>query len=64
MVKEPPSAAQRKQLVGVYQLNSSKVTFTATVVEGKGGLTLHLPKEEPYALVPAGPLRFRAAGAR
>jgi CubicO group peptidase (beta-lactamase class C family) len=61
-VKDPPSAAQRKNLVGVYQLDNAKATFTAKVVDGEDGLTLHVPREEPYALVPAGPLRFALLG--
>jgi hypothetical protein len=61
-VKDPPSTAQRKQLVGTYQLDKAKATFTATVVDGKDGLTLRLTNEEPWALVPAGPLRFALLG--
>jgi CubicO group peptidase (beta-lactamase class C family) len=57
-VKDPPSASQRKQLVGVYQAEKLGRTFTATVGEGNDGLTLRLPMSEPYALVPAGPRRF------
>jgi CubicO group peptidase (beta-lactamase class C family) len=61
-VKDPPSATQRKKLVGTYQLDKAKATFTATVVDGKDGLTLRLTNEEPWALVPAGPLRFALLG--
>jgi CubicO group peptidase (beta-lactamase class C family) len=61
-VNEPHSASQRKQLVGFYQAEKTKESLTATIVEGSGGLTLHLPMQEPYALVPAGRLRFALLG--
>jgi CubicO group peptidase (beta-lactamase class C family) len=61
-VKDSPTAAQRKQLAGVYQLEGVKTPFTATVIDGKDGLTLVMPKEEPWAMVPVGPLRFALLG--
>jgi hypothetical protein len=57
-VQDPPSASQRKQLVGTYQADKSNGTMTATVGESKDGLTLRLPMQEPVALVPAGPVRL------
>jgi CubicO group peptidase (beta-lactamase class C family) len=60
-VMEAPSAARRQKFVGVYQLENAK-EFTATVVDGKDGLTVRFPGEAPYALVPAGPKRFALLG--
>jgi CubicO group peptidase (beta-lactamase class C family) len=61
--KNAPSAADRKKLFGVYQLDKVKVPETATITLDKSGLVLQLNKLTPYALVPAGPLRFALVGA-
>ena len=62
-LKNPPTDAQRKQLVGFYQLDNAKETRTAAVGEDHDGLTLRLPfKEQPYALFPVGASRFALLG--
>lgn len=62
-LENPPTFAQRKQLVGSYQLDNDKETRTAAVGEVQDGLTLRLPfKEQPYALLPVGASRFALLG--
>src|SRR5207248_9197227 len=61
-VKDAPTEAQLRALVGAYQADNGQGTVTATVVHSRGGLALRLPGEATYALVPAGPRRFALLG--
>jgi CubicO group peptidase (beta-lactamase class C family) len=60
--KDAPTEARLRALVGDYQADNGHGTVTATVVRSRDGLTLRLPGEAPYALVPAGPRRFALLG--
>jgi CubicO group peptidase (beta-lactamase class C family) len=62
--KDAPAEARLRALVGDYQADNGHGTVTANVVRSRDGLTLRLPGEAPYALVPAWPRILLDAAAR